>query len=233
MKGISIFFLFFFCSLLLFSQKDVTTVGLQFKPIIPSSYLNTGRISTSLNGIDFSIDQKIGYSFGMLVRRGYTEQISLEFGINYTRRNYDLIIEDDENNFRGESDFTYIIYEFPIQGLVYVKLTDELYMNVAMGGALDILPTNWESNDYYFGHLSRKKSWIIPALLANVGFEYRTRKSGYFYLGASFHRPFMDITQAVVLYEYNGRSEIVGMDVNGNYLTVDLRYFFHERAERR
>lgn len=224
---------FFVFSYSLFSQKDVTTVGLQIKPIIPSSYLNTGVITESLNDINFSIDQQLGYSFGMLIRRGYTEQISLEFGINYTRRNYDLKIEDVGNNFVGESEFTYIIYEIPIQGLVYIRMTDELYMNVAMGAAFDILPTDWESSDYYFGHLSRKKSWLIPALLANVGFEYRTRNKGYFYLGASFHRPFMDITQAVVLYEHYDRREIVGMDVNGNYLTVDLRYFFHENAQRR
>lgn len=220
----------------LFSQKDVTNFGLQIKPIIPSNYLNTGTVNTTRDGIGFTIEPQTGYSFGMVIRQGYTDQISLEFGINYTKRNYDLIIEDEKNSFRGKSDFSYIIYEFPIQGLVYIRLSEELFMNVAMGGALDILPTNWKSSDYYFGHLSHKTSWIVPALLANVGFEYRTRKDGYFYLGASFHRPFKDITRAdvkYIQYEHQDKNTIVGMYMNGNYLTIDFRYFFHENAQRR
>lgn len=219
-----------------FSQKDVTTFGLQIKPIIPSNYLNTGPSTESSNGVDFTIDPQTGYSFGMLIRQGFTEQVSLEFGINYTKRNYELIIEDKKNSFKGKSNFSYVIYEIPIQGLVYIRLSDELFMNVAMGGALDILPTHWKSSDYYFGHFSHRNSWIIPALLANVGFEYRTRKDGYFYLGSSFHRPFMDITRAdvkYVQYEHKDKNTIVGMFMNGNYLTVDFRYFFHENPERK
>lgn len=227
---------FFLLPFILLAQKDVTTFGIQIKPIIPSNYLGTGPVSESKSGVDFSINPQTGYSFGMLIRQGFTDQISLEFGINYTKRNYDLTIEDSKNSFKGESDFSYVIYEFPIQGLVYIRLSEELFMNVAMGGALDILPTNWKSNDYYFGHLSHRTSWIIPALLANVGFEYRTYRSGYLYLGASFHRPFMDITRAdvkYVQYEHKTQNTIVGMFMNGNYLTVDLRYFFHENPQRK
>ena len=216
-----------------FSQKDVTTVGLQIKPIVPANYLNTGEQNQSLNGIDFTIAPQVGYSFGMVVRKGFTEQLSLETGINYTRRNYDLTIIDQENNFIGESDYRYIIYEVPLLGLVYIRLSEKAYMNVALGGALDLLPTNWQSYDDYFQHRSWRNSWIVTSLLANVGFEYRTRNKGYLYFGASFHRPFANITQAVVQYNYFDKKEIVGFDINGNYLTLDFRYFFHENPERR
>lgn len=220
----------------LFAQKDVTTFGLQFKPIISSNYLNTSAVSQSLHNVEFTIDPQLGYSLGMVIRKGFTQQLSLETGINYTQRNYNLIITDPSRNFKGSSDFKYIIYEVPILGLVYIRLSDKAYMNAALGASIDLLPTDWQSSDSYFMHRSWRKSWISPSLLANVGFEYRTRNKGYFYIGTSFHRPFTHITQAVVQYndfDKDVTQDKVGFYINGNYLTIDLRYFFHENAERK
>src|SRR5690606_31378610 len=183
-----------------------------FKPIISANYLNTSAESQVLSDVKFTIDPQIGYSFGMIVRRGFTKQISFESGINYTRRNYNLIIEDPEMNFKGVSDFKYIIYEIPLLGLVYIQLSDKLYMNAALGGAINFLPTDWQSYDDYFIHRSWRNSWVLPSLLANLGFEYRTYNKGYFYLGASFNRPFVNITQAVIQYNNFGARIEPGKD---------------------
>ena len=214
------------------AQKGVTTIGLQFKPILSSEIINTGPQTNEVNDIAFTIDPSGGYGFGMVVRKGFTDQLSIESGINFTRRNYDLSIERADIAFTGNSDFSYVIYEIPVLGLVYVQLGEQTFLNTAFGASPNFLPSDWDSFDYYFEHFSRRESWIVPSLLANFGFEYRTREKGYFYLGFSYHRPFSRITKTGVLYKEN-QVELARtfFDVSGNYLTLDLRYFFHEDPE--
>jgi len=212
-----------------FSQKRVTTFGLQFKPIVSSEVINTGGQDNQVGEIGFSIEPNQGYSFGMVIRKGFTKQLSLETGINYTRRNYKLTIDQDTTGFSGVSDFKYIIYEIPILGLVYVQLGENSYLNGALGASINFLPSDWDSFDTYFRHLSQRKSWIVPALLANIGYEYRTYDKGYFYIGFSYHRPFTELTTAGVEFRENDiGQERTFFDISGNYLTIDLRYFFHE-----
>jgi hypothetical protein len=211
------------------AQKGVTTFGLQFKPILSSEMLSTGPETQKEGAISFTIEPNQGYSFGMVIRRGITDKFSFETGINYTKRNFNLSIINDTLSFNGESKFSYVIYEIPVLALLYAQLGKNLYLNTAFGASLNFLPSNWESNDTYFTHFSIQSSWIIPSLLANVGLEYRTQKDGLFYLGFSYHRPFQYLTKAGVGYtEELDRKEAAFFDISGNYLTIDLRYFFHE-----
>ncbi len=216
----------------LFSQKRITTFGIQFKPIISSEIINTGAQTNKVNGISFTIKPNQGYSFGMVVRKGLSKQLSIESGINFSRRNFGLSIQDDSSNFRGESEFSYVIYEIPILGLVYVQMGKNSYLNTAFGTTLNFLPSDWDSFDFYFEHFSERRSWIVPSLLANIGFEYRTYDKGYLYFGFSYHRPFSSISEAGVLYKQDRIEKARSFfDISGNYLTIDLRYFFHEPPE--
>jgi len=227
--------LLFALSFQLTGQTKETLFGIQFKPIFSSEITNTGLQSEQEGAVTFTLDQKLGYSFGMVVRKQISKQITLESGINFTQRNYDLGISvNDSSNFSSTSDFRYIIYEIPIQALVYVKAGNRTYLNASFGGVLNFLPSNWESFDFYFEHFSIRRSWIIPALSANIGFEYRTAEDGYFYFGISFQRPFTEITTAGVLYKVDNQpQEVTSFDVSGDYLTFDLRYFFNEPPEKR
>lgn len=218
----------------LLAQRQITTFGLQIKPIVSSEVINTGAQENQEGEIGFTIEPNQGYSFGMVVRRGFTKQLSLETGINFTRRNYKLQISNDTTGFIGNSDFSYVIYEIPVLGLVYVQMGEQAYLNAAFGTSLNFLPSDWDSFDTYFYHYSDRKSWIVPALLANLGFEYRTYDKGYFYLGFSYHRPFTNITNAGVLYQEDRLElERTFFDISGNYLTLDFRYFFHEPPDYR
>ncbi len=218
----------------LWSQSNITTVGIQIKPIISGQLFNTGPQTIESGEVDFTIDPSNGYAFGMVIRKGLNDQFSIETGINYSKRNYDLTISIDSNNFEGNSDFSYVIYELPVLALIYVRLGERSYLNNAFGINLNFLPSDWQSFDTYFEHYSSRSYWVVPALQANVGFEYRTYESGFLYLGFSLHRPFSKITTAGVLYkEDNLQKETVYFDILGNYLTVDLRYFFHEDPERK
>lgn len=234
-NSVIIFVILLIKSTVLLAQERVTTVGLQLKPILSSDLINTGPQSQEIEDINYSITPRSGYAFGMVIRKGFTKQISLETGINYTRKSFDLRITDDQSSIDIDDKFTYVIYEIPITGLVYVQLGRQLFLNTSFGIAADFLPSDWDSGSREYYHRSFRTSWILPALLANVGFEYRTEKDGYFYLGASYKRPFTNITTAKVGI-VDANQQIIKQstfDILGNYLTIDLRYFFHENPERK
>jgi len=69
---------------------------------------------------------------------------------------------------------------------------------------------------------------VQGALETNLGFEYRTKKFGYFYLGASYHLPFAPITTFAMSYEYPPGNVVSIANVRGSYMTIDIRYFFNE-----
>ena len=207
-----------------YAQENTFTVGFQYKPIFPSSFFSTGTKIISQNEIDFSVSQKMGYCAGMIIRRGITKQLSVEAGINYTKRNFSLSITD--TSFTGMSGFTIIGYEIPFQGMIFLRLADKLYMNTAFGAALDMYPSNIATDDTYFKHISIRHGVFQSSALANLGFEYRTTKSGYFYAGASYHLTFSYFYTSSI--KYIPPQEIVRTKLRGNYLTIDFRYYFHE-----
>ena len=234
-----VFILFCLSSIAVMAQKNVTTFGVQLKPVIPLSFIGTSEETIIDNSTSFTLSPRSGYSFGMVARHGFTKMFSIESGINFTTRNFDLSIQD--GSFTGDSDIKFVTYDIPLLALLYVQLGDQLFMNAAFGASISFLPSDWETSDTYFRHSSFRTEWIIPSMLANVGFEYRTYDKGYFYLGASYHQPFRDFTTTNVGYynEANNVNNIDGYDafanfnLDGSYLTLDLRYFFHEDPIRK
>lgn len=219
--------LFFFCCLLFaicYSQQNIFTAGFQYKPIFSSEFFNTGTKTVSQNGIDFSVSQKSGFSAGMILRRGFTKRFSFETGINYAKRNFNLSITD--TSFTGNSGFTIIGYEIPIQGMIFLQLSEKIFMNTSMGLSWDMYPSNINTAGSYFQHISKRHALFQYSFLANLGYEYRTKKIGYFYLGASYHLPFSYFYLST--FNYTPRQEIARIKLRGNYLTVDFRYYFHE-----
>ncbi len=113
-------------------------------------------------------------------------------------------------------------------------------MNVAGGISLDIYPTPLYVEGEYFTNAINRTFWVQPSLLANVGWEYRTEKSGYIYFGASLHRSLNDkIFTEFVAYTYPDQygnriiADEATFDLTGNYFTIDLRYFFHEEKQKK
>jgi hypothetical protein len=208
----------------LLSQENIFTAGFQYKPIFSSEFFSTGTKTISQNGIDFSVSQKSGFSAGMILRRGFTKRFSFETGINYTKRNFSLSITD--TSFTGKSRFTIIGYEIPVQGMIFLQLAKHIFMNTAFGLSLDMYPSNIATADSYFKHNSNRHSLFQYSLLANLGYEYRTEKRGFFYVGASYHLPFTYFYLST--FNYLPKQEIAKMKLRGNYLTVDFRYYFHE-----
>jgi hypothetical protein len=234
--------LLFFIGLTAHSQRNVTTLGLQIKPIVPSKFFDSGTelIQSEFPFYSVQVEPKLGWNFGMLVRQGFTDMFSLEVGINMVRRNYKLQYWDSDFDTSLGVEFAFVSYEVPIQGLIYVKLGEQFWMNAAAGFSFDTYPSNvFTTTDdrqdtlvYDFQVRAYRTSWVQMAVLANVGFEWRTKDKGYWYLGASYHRPFRSIATAEAKYIRSGYPYNAYASFSGSYLTLDLRYFFHEDEQR-
>lgn len=232
-----IFVALLFCAHPSCAQKGVSTFGLQYKPILPNRLIGTYKQDFNETQLVSSVQQKLGHSFGGVVRRGLTKNISFETGINFTQRNFKLDFSVPDSSYQSVSDVGLVSYEIPFSCLVYIQLSDKLFINTSLGTGLTIFTSNVrkqvpiEGANESFLMEGAYKSKIQGVLLANFGFEFRTRKSGYFYLGSSFHLPFAPIITMAMAYEYAGGNAVSRQNVLGSYLTIDLRYFFHEKPE--
>jgi hypothetical protein len=233
---------FFACSICSSTaQLNVTTFGIQLKPMIPSKYFGTGTENAEAEDLNVNFEPNLGLNFGMVVRKGFSRNWSIESGICMVQRNFTLHYDHPILSEQKQLRFRYIGYEIPIQAMVFVKLSDNIFMNASGGLSLDLYPSNVESFDFEYRDTLRfdfyqktyKNGWIQPALLANYGFEWRTPSKGYFYIGASYHRPFQHIGTTLVEFKLDDDPTKVFVLLGGNYLTADFRYFFHEKPEKR
>ncbi|MCB0480519.1 MAG: hypothetical protein KDC83_03760 [Flavobacteriales bacterium] len=238
---ITVFTLFLLASALLtLAQERVTTFGLQLKPMIGGSLINEGDPSKTENNVEFAYDKLFGFSGGMVIRHGFTKMFSIESGLSFVQRNFKMRINDEANNYQFEQEFGIVGYELPVLGLVYIQLSQQVFMNTSFGMAFDLFPSDvavFEEENRVIMEGTRE-SWIQAALTANIGWEWRTKEKGSFYIGGTYHRTFGDSFGFLAAYDYKpldpASSETISLvKVNGNYLTLDFRYFFHEDPDKR
>lgn len=218
------------------AQVGVSTLGLQIKPVASIAYFDP--VSTvEREHLLGTVDLQGGFAFGMSVRVGLTKAISLETGLGQISRRYNYTITNDTSGYSETGTIRYVGYELPVTGLVYIRLGERTWMNTALGVSMDFYPSDVESLLEEGSIFIFRRNWAQFGVLGNLGVEYRTDKSGIFYLGATFHRPFNDMALADLTYTYLGPPAVrrFGMrtPLSGSYLTVDLRYYFHEDPERR
>lgn len=216
-----------------YGQSRVMTVGGQFMPMLPSGFFNAREVSSVANGVEYTTSQQFGYAAGLIIRKGFTKRFSLETGLRFVQRNFNLSIDSLDNGFTSETNYRLVGYEIPVTGLVYVQLDQRWFMSVAMGASIDMFPSDvLSATEEGWIHETVRESWIQLALLTNLGFEYRTEKSGTFYFGGSFHRPFTDMYLSKIGLADRPLTE-TSQSLNGIYLSLDFRYFFHEDPEKR
>ena len=133
MKSKLIFALFFLLALGVKSQVTRTTFGMQYKPIIPAAYFNSTEIIKSSGSYDFNLKPRYSNSFGMVVRYKINTTFSIESGLNYTQRNFNLAVKNSDLNLDDVTNFGMRSYELPIQLLAYVQTSEYWYINVAFG----------------------------------------------------------------------------------------------------
>ncbi len=233
-----LFFLLFFCTTSGFAQKGLTTLGIQLKPMVPSQFFGTGPVRQLSEQTDALLENQLGWNSGVVIRRGLNNMWSLETGISMVQRNYKVTFESLRFGFSESMSYRLVGYEIPIQALIYVQLGKQWFINGSGGVALNFYPSNLEKFgstvvdttfiDYHMKTYRNK--WMLPSVLANLGFEYRTKESGFFYIGASYHRPLSEIALSNLRIESNGSGNDTKFFLNGTYLTLDLRYFLPESS---
>ena len=215
--------------------------GLQFKPIIAAAYFDAGDEFAQWEDYNFELSPRFGQSLGMIVRYHLSSTFSSEIGLNLVNRRYQLRIDNSDIVLQDMSNFTLRSYELPIQILSYVKISEKYYLNAAFGNSLNIYASDVISfgleNPFFFQSTSRRKR-AQSALIANLGMEYRTFEKGIFYLGFSLHRPWKNTARSYPEFDdgtnsFNtqapGGQNVKHMDISGNYVTLDLRYFFTQK----
>jgi hypothetical protein len=213
-------------------QAGVATVGIQVKPVIPLEFFDP-VVPLEKDVLRGTVTLTGGHAFGMSVRVGLTNAISLETGILQIQRNYRYALFNDTSGYADSAAFRYVGYEIPVTALAYIRLGERTWMNAALGFSLDAYPSDVQKDVERGRIFVYRNNWAQFGALANLGVEYRSERSGYFYLGASFHRPFGSIAVADLTYygptffPYTVRGEL-----DGGYLTLDVRYYFHEEPDR-
>jgi hypothetical protein len=215
-----------------YPQAGVATVGIQVKPVVPLSFFDP-VVPLEKGALRGHVTLTGGYAFGMSVRVGLTNTISLETGILQIQRNYRYALLNDTSGYADSAAFRYVGYEIPLTALANIRLGERMWMNAAIGFSLDAYPSDVQKDVERGRIYVYRNNWAQFGALANLGVEYRSERSGYFYLGGSFHRPFGSIAVADLTYygptffPYTVRGEL-----DGGYLTLDVRYYFHEDPDR-
>lgn len=215
-------------------EKVPSYFGLQVKPILPTRFIGNPVLTQLDSGFHTTFSQRTGYSFGGVVRVGLTKLLALETGINLNQRNFDIEMSVPDSNVYATNDLSFVTYDIPINALVYIKLDEKWYMNTTIGTAMSYNPTNvgvktLPGGYHTFRHTGLAKK-VIFELNAEVGFEFRTEKSGFFYLGGIGRVPFEPLFYLKSQYAYQGYKVTIDAEnqgkVDGSYLAVTFKYFF-------
>jgi hypothetical protein len=205
--------------------------GLQVRPVFPTRFIGEPETLLTSNEFSTTISQKMGYSFGGTIRAGLTKLIAFESGINFTQRNFDITMSVVDSNVYASNTLSFIEYDIPLNGLVYVQMSEKIFMNASLGLAVTFKPTDvgvrtkpGGSFDFYHTGMVTSKAGFD--MNVNVGFEYRTEKNGFFYIGGSGRVPFKPLFDMVAMYKYQGYKNTVIGQIDGSFLALDFKYFF-------
>ncbi|NDB35432.1 MAG: hypothetical protein EB023_08830 [Flavobacteriia bacterium] len=205
--------------------------GVQVRSIIPTNFVGNPITTLQKDGLQASLQQTIGYSFGGIVRVGLTELIALETGINFSQRYFKVQGSIADSGIYVTNQLGFIQYDLPLNGLIYIKLTKRFFANASLGVTAGFKPTSIATQNnidgskffYHTGFVNKKASLDLNG---NLGFEFRSKKSGFFYLGAAVRLPLAPLFTYIATYRNQGYKVTQYGDVSGAFLGIDLRYFF-------
>lgn len=207
--------------------------GIQSRVVLPSDFLGPTTTLLANEGFKSSLTQTTGFSYGALIRADYTENITVECGINYIQRQFNakMSYSDSVENVSDTNKLTFINYELPITGIVKIQLAKNIFSLVGLGPSFTYKPTNVALIDlpggkHTFYHSGSIRKFGID-LNAQAGFELRTKKNGFFYIGGGVKVPTSYLFNWGGKYAQQGSSEslIDFQKTNGAFLSIDLRYY--------
>ena len=220
-----------------YSQETTSRVkaffGIQYKPLIAGDFIGSSRLLIKNDTLQGEFTQQLGYSFGGVIRVQFKKNIALETGINQVQRHYNIQFSQLDSAITTNKTLKIVAFDIPVNVLFFVKLADKIYMNTSMGPSFVFNPSNVATNLIYnkynvFRAEGRMRSVFAVELNANIGFEFRTLRNGFFYLGASGRVPFKPIFDVAVSNENTVKHQkmVIYGSMTGTYISFDFRYFF-------
>ncbi|MFA5574373.1 MAG: outer membrane beta-barrel protein [Brumimicrobium sp.] len=213
--------------------------GLQFRPLIPLGMVGDKTFTISEGELESTIKPIFGYSYGGVVRVGITELLAIETGLNYTKRRYQADHAVVDSNVYASEKLGYVSFEVPLNLLIYVKLGNQFYMNVAGGASVNYNPSNIRSPKplnpfgiHLFIFEGRRYNHFDFHANAEVGFEFRSEKLGTFYLGMNGRIPFNKVLQIATEYRHDTHSVVAYGDITGATFSVSIKYFLPNIKKR-
>lgn len=206
-------------------HREKNAFGIQVKPILPSSMFRIVTDEVFQDGIIYNVTPQRGYSAGATIRFGLSSRFIVQTDINYIHRNFSFSSLEGEK--KTEVDLRVISYEIPLLLTHFVRLSEEIYMGQTTGFSFQFLPTNLFSRKGDLEQLSLKRRWVSTSLVVNVGFEWRTESSGYFYFGPTYNMYFYPMFQSRIQYkDAASKTHHALTDLRGDYFGIVLRYIF-------
>lgn len=218
-------------------NRALNYFGFQYRPLIPVGVVGDRPFTIQEESFATTVTPVFGYNYGGIVRVGITQQMSIETGLGYTKRNFRLDYEIPDSNVVAQNRVGFVNYDIPVNWLVYVRLGRDWYANGSLGASLNFYPSNVRTTKNPFGqHLfifeGRRGGFFSFDVNANLGFEYRTEEKGVFYFGFSGKLPIQPILLIASEYRHDTFNQVSFGRIDGATVSLDFKYFFHRPDNR-
>lgn len=235
-----LFLIFFSASLTAqkYQSKPDNFFGFHVKPLIPFGLVGDKPFIVRVKNFETTISPLIGYSYGAILRVGLTKLLAIETGINYARRNYRANYSIVDSNIFAIDEVSYISFDVPINFLVYIKLGNQLFMNVGIGASLNYNPSSIFSvinpkEEHLILFKGQRENLFDFNTNADIGIEYRTRSFGAFYIGVSGCIPFSPTLKITSVYRYGTYETIALGQIEGASFAFNFKYLFHNQKKKK
>ena len=212
-------------------SKYPISFSLNARVIMPSQFIGETAINLSDSPFESQCNHVIGYSFGGLVRTSFSKRFALETGLFFNQRHFNLSMSVLDSGITAQNDLTFISYEIPIQGRVFIKLGRKLFSSVAIGVSPNYRPSNvgvlnLPGGAHSFTHTGFLVNRMGIDFNSEFGFEWKDSKLGVFYFGSGFKIPLTSLFDLIGQYTYQGNKWGDYASVNAAFMFLDFRYFF-------
>lgn len=170
----------------IYDDRDPTvSFGLQVGAIFPTDLLNIRSATVIKDDKLYGLEPINGFSFGGVVNFRMSKSFYILSGISFLRRDY--VAFEVDGSIRRDVRFRSDTYEIPIMASYYLRLSDNLLLNISSGIPLHFLPTDLAATNDGLDALSLKLGVIKPVSSTMVGMEWRKPNYGGIYLGAVYN----------------------------------------------
>jgi hypothetical protein len=240
MKSILLFFLFSLANASVFGQeikekkeKFPSHFAFQLRGLIPNKFSEPKTNTVFNDTLTSSITQKNGFSFGGVIRTRYADRFGVELGLTICKRYFDVSTGIPDSGLFFSKDFAFTNFELPVNGLVFIQLSERVFTNAGLGISAVYKPSSVAAREFKENKSEFSMAGIVQNkfnlnINAQLGFEYVSDKNGAFYIGGSAHIPLSRLFYFYSKYTY-ANSDVfsaVVYEQKSPFFTFDVRYYF-------